>query len=102
VQSHWNFRREDCHADVDKQHNGCQPSEQSDYQQRAADCASANKRPHNDRTGDADLGKAAGRKFLRVKKLLNALGPENAADQEPHENAAGAVVRKKRRTISKS
>ena len=31
-----NFCREDCHADIDQQHNGCEAGEQSDYQERAA------------------------------------------------------------------
>ena len=95
-EKHRNFRREDCHADVDEQHNGCEAGEQSDYQERAASyLASANKRAHYVRSRKADFGKAPGPKF-RKKKFLNAFGQENAAHQNSHEKGRGRCIRKEK------
>src|SRR5256885_16191646 len=91
-----NFRREDCHADVDEQHNGCEAGEQSDYQERAAnDFACSNKRAHYVRSRNADFGKAPGAKFRRKKKFLNGFGQENAAYQNSHEKGRGRCIRMK-------
>jgi hypothetical protein len=80
--------RENRQADVDKQHNGGQPRQQSNDQQRATDCfASTHEGSRDFRSWDANLGEAAGGKFSREQEFLNAFREKDAADQKPHQNS---------------
>jgi len=91
------FGRNDRNADVDEEHNRCEPGQQSDDQQRAAKhFAYTNKRPHNLRRGNAYFRKAFGCKLRRIKKLLNPLGQENAAGQQPHQKSRRGRIRRKK------
>jgi hypothetical protein len=81
-----NLSGQDRHQHIDDQRDCCQPREQSEQDERAADnFNNSDERSHGLRRRDADLGETPDTVFSGKEELLNPLGEEDCAHDKPNE-----------------